>query len=111
MVELGSIRLIGLSRFVQVIDNGRDEIDPDCQIYIISYDLLANMIDEISKKKFKIIIADESHLVKTAKANRTVAVQKLVKKAQRVLLLSGTPALSRPSELYTQIQMIRNDQC
>jgi len=95
-----------LSKLIQVIDNGRDVIDPDCQIYIISYELLANRIDEISKRKFKIIIADESHLVKTARAKRTLAVKNLVENAHRVLMLSGTPALSRPSELFTQIQMI-----
>lgn len=95
-----------LASFIQVIENGKESIDPDCLIYIISYDLLGNRIDEFVNKKFKIMIADESHLVKTARAKRTLAVQHLAELAERVLLLSGTPALSRPSELFTQIQMI-----
>ncbi|XP_063606912.1 SWI/SNF-related matrix-associated actin-dependent regulator of chromatin subfamily A-like protein 1, partial [Penaeus indicus] len=49
---------------------------------------------------------DESHMLKSFKTARYKAAAPLMKKAKRVLLLSGTPALSRPSELYTQISGI-----
>jgi SNF2 family DNA or RNA helicase len=37
-------------------------------------------------------------------AGRTQNVLPLLKKAKRAILLSGTPALNRPTELLTQLQ-------
>lgn len=44
--------------------------------------------------------------MKNFKSKCTATAQRLAAKAKRVVLLTGTPALSRPSELYTQLQMI-----
>lgn len=49
---------------------------------------------------------DESHSMKSMKTNRTSAALSLIKKAKRCILLSGTPALSRPVELYPQMKAI-----
>ncbi|XP_026321507.1 SWI/SNF-related matrix-associated actin-dependent regulator of chromatin subfamily A-like protein 1 isoform X2 [Hyposmocoma kahamanoa] len=49
---------------------------------------------------------DESHYLKSHKAQCTVALNSITRNASRVLLLSGTPALSRPAELYTQLTLI-----
>lgn len=49
---------------------------------------------------------DESHYLKNSKAKRTAAALPLLQGAARAILLSGTPALSRPVELFTQIQAI-----
>ena len=40
------------------------------------------------------------------KAARTKAAVAVFKEAKRILLLSGTPALSRPKELYSQINLV-----
>lgn len=45
-------------------------------------------------------------MLKNVKAKSTAAAITLSKKAKRVVLLTGTPALSRPSELFTQLQII-----
>lgn len=45
-------------------------------------------------------------MLKSFKTARYKAAAPIMKKAKRVLLLSGTPALSRPSELFTQINGI-----
>ncbi|RNA00532.1 SWI SNF-related matrix-associated actin-dependent regulator of chromatin subfamily A 1 [Brachionus plicatilis] len=92
--------------FIQVMENGRQMIYPKSKIIISSYDLLAKNVDEISLNDFKVIIADECHLLKNNKAARTKAVFKLIQNSNRVILLSGTPALSRPAELFSQIQAI-----
>ncbi|KAG5185466.1 hypothetical protein JKP88DRAFT_354190 [Tribonema minus] len=42
-----------------------------------------------------------------ASTARTKALRPLVKEAKRAVLLSGTPALSRPMELYTQLNMLQ----
>lgn len=49
---------------------------------------------------------DESHYLKSHKAQCTVALGGITRRCQRVVLLSGTPALSRPAELFTQLTLI-----
>lgn len=66
---------------------------------------------------------DESHFIKTAKAKRSdsalsmliiisfsvslnLITSEFCKLAERVVLLSGTPALARPIELHNQIMAI-----
>jgi SWI/SNF-related matrix-associated actin-dependent regulator of chromatin subfamily A-like protein 1 len=75
-------------------------------INIISYDLVVRLVELINKRKFKIIIADESHSFRNREAKRTKVIVPLLKKASHVILLSGTPALSRPIELYNQVQAV-----
>lgn len=55
---------------------------------------------------FKVVIADESHMLKSVGAQRTKALVPILKRAHRTLLLSGTPALSRPSELFPQLRAL-----
>ena len=45
-------------------------------------------------------------MLKNYKSARYKAAEPVMKQARRLVLLSGTPALSRPSELYTQIKAI-----
>ncbi|XP_038077029.1 SWI/SNF-related matrix-associated actin-dependent regulator of chromatin subfamily A-like protein 1 [Patiria miniata] len=73
------------------------------QVNILSYDLMHRKAAELKQFRFQIIIMDECHFLKNVKTARTKAALPLLKAAPRVILLSGTPALSRPSELYTQI--------
>jgi hypothetical protein len=51
------------------------------------------------------VIVDESHYLKNTKTKRTKAVLPVLQRAKRVVLLSGTPALSRPNELFTQVTL------
>lgn len=44
---------------------------------------------------------------RVAQAKRTKEVLPIVRAAKRVLLLSGTPALNRPKELYPQVRVGR----
>ncbi|KAM9287591.1 SWI/SNF-related matrix-associated actin-dependent regulator of chromatin subfamily A-like protein 1 isoform 3-T4 [Morus bassanus] len=50
---------------------------------------------------------DESHFLKNVKTARCRVAMPLLKAARRVILLSGTPAMSRPAELYTQIVAVQ----
>ena len=70
---------------------------------VISYDLVSKKQDELSQKNFQFVIVDESHCIKDSKSARTKAVEPLLKASKYLVLLSGTPALSRPIELFTQI--------
>merc|ERR1712142_153204 len=59
-----------------------------------------------TKKNFKFIILDESHSIKDHKSGRTKAIVPLLKESTYLVLLSGTPALSRPIELFSQLQAL-----
>jgi len=52
--------------------------------------------------EFACVIADESHNLKQKTSQRTQLALPLLQNAKRLLLLSGTPALARPVELWTQ---------
>ncbi|XP_018408054.1 PREDICTED: SWI/SNF-related matrix-associated actin-dependent regulator of chromatin subfamily A-like protein 1 [Nanorana parkeri] len=90
---------------INVIVTGRDSQSVSL-INIVSYDLLGKMDKHITAN-FKVIIIDESHFLKNVKTARCKSAMPLLKSAKRVLLLSGTPAMSRPAELYTQIAAVR----
>ncbi|ELR17128.1 helicase, putative [Acanthamoeba castellanii str. Neff] len=88
---------------IKVIMKTKD--NPDGLVNIISYDLVVRQTN-IAQKKFRVIIADESHTIKSWKAKRTSHLQPLLKDARRCILLTGTPALSRPEELFTQLHAL-----
>lgn len=87
---------------VQVAVSGQ-HVPTASLVSIISYDLLSRKSKQLAEANFKIIIMDESHFLKNSKTMRAKAALPLLQKANHVILLSGTPALSRPSELFTQI--------
>ena len=60
----------------------------------------------INKANYGCIICDESHYLKSLTAKRTRALLPILKRAKHCILLSGTPALSRPIELYNQISVL-----
>lgn len=67
------------------------------------------MIEDLEKKNFGFIIADEAHYLKNSLAKRTEALCPLLQKTKRVLLLTGTPAFAKPKELFTLVQILRPD--
>ena len=87
---------------IVVMDSSKD-FAADARVLIVSYDLLSRCADQLRGVGFRSAIMDESHCLKNPKAARTRAAMPLLRASRRVLLLSGTPALSRPVELYTQI--------
>nr|CAD7397266.1 unnamed protein product [Timema poppensis] len=91
---------------IEVMTSGKDDIG-GARILITSYDLMSRYGKQwLAQKSFGAVIMDESHFLKSSKSARTKVAILFFKQAKRVLLLSGTPALSRPSELYTQIAAI-----
>lgn len=94
-----------------IVDKSSDPL-PDVRtsntVAIMSYEQMALKADILKREKYGTIIFDESHMLKDGKARRTKVATDLSKHALHVILLSGTPALSRPSELFTQIRLIDN---
>lgn len=75
-------------------------------VVIMSYEQMCSRLRELVDHVFYVVIFDESHFLKEMKAKRTKCATELARKANRVLLLSGTPALSRPVELYSQLKIL-----
>ncbi|XP_034863077.1 SWI/SNF-related matrix-associated actin-dependent regulator of chromatin subfamily A-like protein 1 isoform X2 [Mirounga leonina] len=90
---------------INVVVTSRDRLTAGL-VNIVSFDLLSKLEKQL-KTPFKVVIIDESHFLKNIKTARCRAAMPLLKVAKRVILLSGTPAMSRPAELYTQIIGVR----
>jgi SNF2 family DNA or RNA helicase len=73
-------------------------------LYIIV--MCVYIITDLNVILFNLLLQDESHFLKSSKSARTQAGCELLKNVRRIMMLSGTPALSRPIELYPQISAI-----
>jgi SWI/SNF-related matrix-associated actin-dependent regulator 1 of chromatin subfamily A len=80
---------------------------------IINYDILKNFHD--SKKKddsqilsanFDLVVVDEAHYIKNAQAQRTKVINDIVKRVDRLWLLTGTPMTSRPIDYYNLLSLV-----
>lgn len=78
---------------------------PKERIVVLSYNKLFTRNVEAIPWHF--IVADESHYLKNRKSQRSKAFMPLAHKARGLLLMTGTPALNRPCELYSQMYAIR----
>lgn len=90
---------------INVVVTGKDRLTAGL-INIVSFDLLSKLEKQL-KTPFKVVIIDESHFLKNSRTARCRAAMPVLKVAKRVILLSGTPAMSRPAELYTQIIAVK----
>ena len=94
---------------IEVIKGRKGKISSDSQFYIINYDIIKSRIEELKKLNIKCVVIDESHKIKNYKAQRTTAILELVKTIKHIICLTGTPILSRPSELWTTLQILSPD--
>ncbi|XP_020806020.1 SWI/SNF-related matrix-associated actin-dependent regulator of chromatin subfamily A-like protein 1 [Drosophila serrata] len=91
--------------YIQVLNNNQQYVG-EARVLITSYNMMEKHMDKLLQRKYGFIIFDESHTLKNSKAKCTAVAKRLTDQAKRVVLLSGTPALSRPLELFTQLQLI-----
>lgn len=87
----------------QLVKKGKETLDGEA--CIVSYDMLSAL--KIPTGVFDVVICDESHYVKSRKTKRTKATTPLVRSANFAMLITGTPALNRPIELFAQLNMLR----
>jgi SWI/SNF-related matrix-associated actin-dependent regulator of chromatin subfamily A-like protein 1 len=86
-----------------VIETGKQPL-PDNATIIMSYTMMGNRYSQLMKIPWRMIIYDESHYLSNPKSIRTRAA-KLVQ-ADHVLMLSGTPFLNRPIELWSILNIL-----
>lgn len=73
---------------------------------IVTYNVASLYTEDILRIGYDAIIADESHQLKTPFSNRTQAVTALAMRAKRRVLLSGTPSLGSPFDMYAQLRFL-----
>ena len=64
---------------------------------------------EIEEMDFKVWLWDESHALKSETSQRSIELIPLLQKMKRIVLISGTPVLARPSELFNLVKILRPD--
>ena len=80
---------------------------------IINYDIIKNFHDtkrkdesQIVSANFDLVVVDEAHYIKNAQAQRTKLINDIVKKVERIWLLTGTPMTSRPIDYYNLLSLV-----
>ena len=75
-------------------------------VYVINYEGLRIVDTYLMQKKFRVLIADESHRLKSGKAIQTRKALELSKEIPYRYILSGTPVAGSPEDIWTQFQII-----
>lgn len=95
---------------IHVLTAAKDGVLPNksTKVVICSYGLAPILIETgvIFPGLFRCAIVDESHMLKNKATKRTSTLVPILNATDRCVLLSGTPALSRPAELWPQIQIL-----
>ena len=102
LLEPGSINIV----------NSRSDPGPldTSLVTIVSYGMFTSksaVAELLKKQKFKVVVLDESHYIKSQTALRTKMISPIIKSSTYCALLSGTPALAKPVELFPQVCNLR----
>uniref|UniRef100_A0A8B9LRM4 Zinc finger, RAN-binding domain containing 3 n=1 Tax=Astyanax mexicanus TaxID=7994 RepID=A0A8B9LRM4_ASTMX len=80
------------------------------KVTVLGYGLLTtdarSLVEVLNQQRFGIVIVDEAHYLKSRNAARTKILVPVIQNAKRAILLTGTPALGRPEELFMQIDAL-----
>lgn len=97
-------------RTIHIVKNRKERL-PDANIIIVSYAMLmSNYIRaQINAKECGICICDEAHYLKNLESQRSFNVlgnQGVVRRAIFKIMMTGTPVLNRPIELYPMLKVL-----
>lgn len=81
-------------------------LDHPFDVVICNYNTAVKYQKELAGYGFTTAVADESHFLKNAKAQRTKAFKAIAKKAEIVLELTGTAIVNRPKEILSQLEIL-----
>ena len=88
---------------------GRDEAD----VVIVNYDRLAKLSQSLYSERWALVVYDEAHYLKSPDAARTRAAYgedgRSGIAAKKYVLLTGTPIMNRPIELWTHLKRFCSD--
>ena len=85
-------------REIAIVNGGGEQIPADPDVVVINYDVLSKHRDALLSRTWGIVVMDEAHYCKNGKAKRTKVATSI--KADRKIMLTGTPISNRPIELH-----------
>ncbi len=97
-------------KFAELVGSRQKRIDllnetwPD--IFVINYDGLRMIPNQLKAKGFKTIVFDESHRIKERASQQTRIALELCEKIPNRYIMSGTPVAKSPEDIWTQFQAI-----
>ena len=95
---------------IHVLSAAKEDVlpTPSTRVVICSYGLAPALVEsgKISPSTFPCAIVDESHMLKNKSTKRTSTLLPVLSATHHCVLLSGTPALARPAELWPQLDII-----
>ncbi len=105
--KLGKVTVGGEE--IAVLNGGEPSVDRLARHTIINYDALGKWEETLVAAGFQTVVADEAHYLKNDKSKRSKSFAEIVKSATRRILLTGTPVLNRPRDLWNLLRTIDND--
>lgn len=81
---------------------------PQADVYIANYDIAKYWQTALLGAGLRCLVCDEAHYLKSQSSQRTKAVKALAD-VDSVILLTGTPLLNRPAELWPLLNIIDPD--
>ncbi|SBT77869.1 DNA helicase, putative [Plasmodium ovale] len=100
---------------ILVIDSSNDfpKLSARYRIVIVSFAIYKKLYNLLGEIKFKLIVVDESHYIRTVHYGKQSQLAKMLKKkiqsTKKVIFLSGTPSINRPINIFHQIKYLINN--
>jgi SWI/SNF-related matrix-associated actin-dependent regulator 1 of chromatin subfamily A len=98
-------RWLSRSRPLLVCDGNTSDLGK-ADVVIINYDLLGKFYSALNARSWCLVCFDEGHYLKNPKARRTRYARELARSAKRRVILTGTPVLNRPAELWSLLNIL-----
>ena len=75
-------------------------------IIVTNYHRMGRIIPLMNRLSIKLVIFDESHILKNEKSRRTKQAIHIANRVPNRILMTGTPLLNRPHELLSQLKIL-----
>lgn len=106
------IRMVYLDDAVDVIASGPERTIESAGWVVVNYDMLHKYREQIlamaATGQIGAAIVDEAHYIKGKKTLRAQATLEIVDRIDRVILLTGTPIMNRPIELFNLLKAVKH---
>lgn len=77
------------------------------KFFIVSYDSVGAMLDQLMMIKPSMLVCDESHYIKSSESKRWKAVRKLAEVCSMRRILTGTPVANTILDVWSQFEILR----
>jgi SWI/SNF-related matrix-associated actin-dependent regulator 1 of chromatin subfamily A len=115
------LEIVGGQRTISVIESEETKKRPriwSTDVVIINYDIIGKKqgkgattkFDELKTIKWEMFIFDEAHFLKEDKSQRSKVARQITKKSEGIIqMLTGTATMSKPSELWNLLVILKID--